>query len=89
MPDEKPIDIVPVPAVEAPPKSDAELLPKPAPPVDELGETLGQFLSGMQAASLHSMKSLFAQFKTKADAVITKLDTKFDVDAGGDPPKKP
>ena len=86
MPDEK-IENAVQPTSEAPKEEvkpeEPSVAVKKSDPTDELGDTLGQFLSGMQAASLISMKSMLAQFKTKADAVLTKLDG----GVGGDPPK--
>ena len=77
--------VAPVPPVEAPPKSEAELLTKPVvPPADDLGATIDQFFTGVQFAGLVSLKAMLEQLKKKADAVITKLD----VPAHDDTPKK-
>ncbi len=66
----------PAPAQAAPPKK--------ADAVEELADTVDQFFTSVQSAGMRSLKSMLAQFMSKADAVITKLDA----DAGGVPPKK-
>lgn len=87
MPDEP---VVPAPAetvagaaTETKPPEKPVVIAKPA-PTDELGDTFDAFFAGMQSASLKTLKTILAQFKTKADDVITKLDG----DVGIDPPKK-
>ena len=69
-----------------PKKAESEqpvVIAKPV-PTDELGETLDQFLAGMQSAGLQTIRTMLAQIKAKADDVITKLDGDVDADA----PKK-
>ena len=71
------------PVPKKPESEQPVVIAKPV-PTDELGETLDQFLAGMQSAGLQTIRTMLAQIKAKADDVITKLDG--DV---GDATKKP